>query len=90
MTSFRDTVDKDLEIEVCGEVEEAKRFDTNDTINFDDEDSDSNDDEGDYSEKKKKSKSKANKKKVNIRDKLFKTFPLSCKLTIPIIGTFYK
>ena len=86
MTSFRDTVDNAIRIEVGGDLDEAKRFDTNDTISLlDDEDSDS-DDEAEYSEKKKKSKSKASKKRVNVRDKLFRTFPLNCRLTIPVAG----
>jgi len=84
MTSYRDTMDKEIQIDVYGDLEEAKRFDQNDQITFDDEDSDSNDDENDNDYKKKKSKSKANKKKLSTREKLFKTFPLTCKLKMKI------
>lgn len=86
MTSYRDTIDNTIEIEVNGDLEEAKRFDTNDSISFEDEDSDSNDEETDNDYKKKKSKSKASKKKANDREKLFNTFPLTCKLKINING----
>lgn len=84
MTSYRDTMDKEIQIDVLGDLDEAKNFDQNDQINFDDEDSDSNDDENDHDNRKKKSKSKANKKKLSIREKIFKAFPLSCKLKMKV------
>ena len=67
-------------------MEEAKRFNLNDTISFEDEDSDSgNEDEADNENyKKKKSKSKVNKNKVNNREKLFSYYPLTCKIKLNI------
>lgn len=82
VSAYRDTVDKDIKIEVCGDLEEAKRYNLNETITFDDEDSDSDDDDENY--KKKKSKAKVSKKKANNRDKVFNCYPLSCKVTINV------
>ena len=83
MSAYRDTIDKDIKIEVCGDLDEAKRYNLNETITFDEEDSDS-DDENEENYKKKKSKSKVNKKKLNNKEKVFKCYPLSCKVTINV------
>jgi hypothetical protein len=79
-------IDKEIQLEVCGDLEEAKRFNLNDAISFDDEESDSgNDDENENENyKKKKSKSKTSKKKVTNREKLFTCFPLTCKIRMRI------
>lgn len=84
ITAHRDTVDKEISVEVCGNIEEAKRFDTTDLISFEDDESDSGDDDNETEYKKKKAKDKASKRKQNNREKLFKTFPLSCKLHMQI------
>jgi len=85
MTAHRDTLDKDLAIEVCGDLDEAKRYDLSEILSLEDSESESNDEETDnYYKKKKTSKAKSSKKKINIRDKLFSKFPLSCKLIIQI------
>ena len=34
MTAYRDTIDKDIKIEVIGDLDEAKRFNLNKTITF--------------------------------------------------------
>ena len=52
MSAYRDTIDKDIKIEVCGDLDEAKRYNLNETITFDEEDSDS-DDENEENYKKK-------------------------------------
>lgn len=65
MSAYRDTSDKDIKIEVSGDLDDAKRFNLNDTITFDEDDSDSAEDENDNENyKKKKSKSKLSKKKI--------------------------
>jgi len=90
LTAHRDTVDKDIGIEVCGDLEEAKRYDLADTLILDDSESDSNDDEADTDYKKKKSgKAKSSKRKVDTREKLFSKFPLSCRLTMQIDCKFF-
>ena len=91
MSAYRDIMDKDIKIEVIGDIEEARRINVNETINntLDEDDSDSgNDDEieNEYTTKKKKSKTKANKKKAHYQDKLFNCFPLSCRVTFSVRG----
>lgn len=54
MSAHRDTVDKEVSIEVCGDLEEARRFDTNDKINLEDDESDSDNEENDTDYKQKK------------------------------------
>lgn len=80
MSAYRDTIDKEVSIEVCGDLEEAKRFSLSaaENIYLDEDDSESdNDDEIDA---KKKSKSKSSKKKSSNRDKVFSVYPLKCKV----------
>jgi hypothetical protein len=80
--------DKDLKIDILGDLDDAKRYNLNEKIVFDEDDSDSENEENDSEHyKKKKSKSKMNKKKANNRDKLFNRFPLSCKVTFTLRGT---
>jgi hypothetical protein len=92
MSAYRDIMDKDIKIEVIGDLDEAKRVNVNETVNtLDEDDSDSgNDDdvENEYA-KKKKSKTKANKKKAHLQDKLFNCFPLSCRVTFSVRGINY-
>ena len=78
MSAYRDTIDKEVSIEVCGDLDEAKRFSLNESICLDEDDSDSDNDEENYS--KKKSKSKSSKKKSSNRDKVFNVYPLRCQV----------
>ncbi len=82
MSAYRDTIDKEVNIEVCGDLDEAKRFSLTDSICLDEEDSDSDNDE--ENDNKKKSKSKSNKKKSSNRDKVFNYYPLRCKVTFNV------
>ncbi len=51
-----------------------------------DEDDSGEEDEEDEIYKKKKSKSKSNKKKASVTDRVFSSYPLSCKVTFNCYG----
>ena len=77
--------DRNISIEVNGELEEAKRFTLNEATVLEDEDSDSNDEDNENEAyKKKKSKSKSSKKKLSNREKVFTRYPLSCRVTVDV------
>jgi hypothetical protein len=89
MISYRDTTDKTVKVEVIGDIESAKRFDSNEQITMDEEESagdSGGDDDGDNENYKPKKKSKVNKSTAAKakRDKVFTPYPLSVKINLTV------
>lgn len=89
MISYRDTTDKTVKVEVIGDIESAKRFDSNEQIIMDEDESagdSAGEDDGDNENYKPKKKSKVNKSTAAKakRDKVFTPYPLSVKINLTV------
>jgi THO complex subunit 5 len=92
INAHREISDRDIDIQVSGDLDEAKNFNLNDKIQIDEADADTDSDNEDTElaenrNNKKSSKSKHKKSKSSSnRDKLFNCYPLSVKIGFTLKG----
>jgi len=89
MQAYKDTIDNNVKLEVVGEIDDAKKWNSNEKINFDEDDSESGGDDDQEQENgyKKKSKSKAKKKNNNDKiGKVFTPYPISVRVILTVKG----